>query len=312
MALQTRMKWVVVLACCALAAAAAVGARDREQPIFVHWLASGNPHDETIAVYWRSAQAGELDAAGYVDLATMLFDKGFPKDAIRMYERALKLDPEMAEAWFRIGLVEHRDGNLRAARKAYHKCLKILTGHGWCNFYLGLLEEQSGDPSKAIYHYRRAFKFAPELADPAVNPEVLYSHLQLAGLIQNSARNRFGENLPLGYLQPERVAAVQAQFEPTPTPVAEATPSASQGAPPKPTPTPIPLRSSAAPPAASGPAMQPGSRPPGSELEPQRRELAPRVRSVSDEAGAISIRPRRPSITPRAPAGGTAPSPTGG
>jgi hypothetical protein len=300
---QNRITWVIVLACCALAAAA-VAAGDRDQPIFVRWLTPGNPHDETIAVYWRSAEAGELDAAGYVDLATMLFDKGFPKDAIRMCKRALKLEPEMAEAWFRIGLVEHREGNLRAARKAYHKCLKILTGHGWCNFYLGLLEEQTGDSSKAIYHYRRAFKFAPELADPAVNPEVLYSHLQLAGVIQNSARNRFGQDLPLGFLQPERVAAVRSQFEATPTPEAEATLPASRGTSPTPTPTPIPLRSSAAP---------PGSLPPGAEAQPPHREVAPRVRSVSAEAGPIAIRPRRPGITPGSPANsGTAPSPTGG
>lgn len=299
-----RIAWVVGLACCALAAAV-VGAGDREQPIFVHWLIPGNAHDETLAVYWRSAEAGELDAPGYVDLATMLFDKGFPKDAIRMYERALELDPEMAEAWFRIGVVEHREGDLRAASKAYHKCLKILTGHGWCNFYLGLLEEQTGKVSEAIYHYRRAFKFAPDLADPAVNPELLYSRLQLAGQLQNQERTRFGEDLPLGYLQPERVAAIEAQFMPTPTPPPEAASDVSLG--PPPTPTPVPLRSSTSGPSTSPrPPLRPVVRPPSEGGEPP-----PQVRSVSGEAGVVSIRPNRPGVRPPTPAGGS-PSPTGG
>ena len=90
-----------------------------------------------------------------------------------MYRRALESDSSLYEAWFRIGLVKHRQGARRRCASAYKKCLKRLTGHGWCNFYLGLLEEQTGHPSKALDHYRRAFKFAPELADPAYNPEVL-------------------------------------------------------------------------------------------------------------------------------------------
>ena len=115
------------------------------EPMFVRWLVADDPGDEAIREYWERAERDELDAPALVDLGTMLFYRGYPKDAVRMYKRALDLDKDLYEAWFRIGLVEHSEGRLDNARQAYKRCLKKLTGHGWCNFYLGLLEEQLRD-----------------------------------------------------------------------------------------------------------------------------------------------------------------------
>ena len=122
------------------------------EPMFVRWLVAGDPGDETIRAYWEAETRGELSPAERVDLGTMLFARGYPKDAVRLFQRALKDDPELYEAWFRIGLVEHRQGQAREARRAYRKCLKLLKGHGWCNFYLGLLYEQEGEISAAMDH----------------------------------------------------------------------------------------------------------------------------------------------------------------
>jgi len=192
-----------------------------DEPMFVRWLVMDDPGDQTIHDYWQRAEREELDPPALVDLGTMLFYRGYPKDAVRMYKRALDLDKDLYEAWFRIGLVEHSEGNLDNAQQAYKRCLKKLTGHGWCNFYLGLLEEQLGHSSDAMYHYRRAFKFAPELADPKVNPEVLSSSLVLGVHLQDQERRRFKDTLPMGYLEPAQVLRVKRQYEPTPTPEAE-------------------------------------------------------------------------------------------
>ena len=85
---------------------------DADQPIFVKWLVVDDPGDETIREYWQKAERGELEAPALVDLGTMLFYRGYPKDAVRYFQRALKLDKNLYEAWFRIGLVEHREGRL--------------------------------------------------------------------------------------------------------------------------------------------------------------------------------------------------------
>jgi len=205
-----------------VAASAAVAAAD--EPMFVRWLVMDDPGDETIRDYWERAEREELDPPALVDLGTMLFYRGYPKDAVRYFKRALDLDPDLYEAWFRIGLVEHSEGNLDNAQQAYKKCLKKLTGHGWCNFYMGLLEEQLGHGSDAMYYYRRALKFAPELANPRVNPEVMASKLMLGVQLQDQDRRRFKDSLPMPYLEPGKVERVRQRYEPTPTPEPEETP----------------------------------------------------------------------------------------
>jgi hypothetical protein len=193
---------VVVAICCV--GLAGVGADD-SGPVFLRWLVPGNPGDDAIRIYWDASQRGELDAEGEIDLGTMLFHRGYPDDAIDAFERAAKLDDELPEPWFRIGLVNHRRGEVRRARTAYTKCLDRRSGHGWCNFYRGLLEEQQGRAPQALEFYRTAYRHAPELADPRVNPEVLYSKLQLGATIDSAISGRFLINAPLAYMQPARV-----------------------------------------------------------------------------------------------------------
>ena len=193
-----------------------------DEPIFVRWLVADDPGDETIRNYWERAERDELGAPALVDLGTMLFYRGYPKDAVGMYRRALDLDPDLYEAWFRVGLAEHSQGELDNARQAYKRCLKQRPGHGWCNFYLGLLEEELGHSSNALDHYRRAFKHAPELANPKVNPEILSSDLVLGAHLEAYDQQRFDADMPMRYLEPNKVNKVWRQYEPTPTAVPEA------------------------------------------------------------------------------------------
>lgn len=186
------------------------------EPMFVRWLVADDPGDEAIREYWERAERDELEAPALVDLGTMLFYRGYPKDAVRYFKRALDLDADFYEAWFRIGLVEHSEGNLDNARQAYKRCLKKLTGHGWCNFYLGLLEEQLGHSSDAMHYYRRAFKFAPDLADPKVNPEVMSSQLVLGVGLMDQDRRRFKGSLPMPYLEPDEIDSVKRRHESEP------------------------------------------------------------------------------------------------
>jgi tetratricopeptide (TPR) repeat protein len=184
---------------------------DDDGPIFLRWLSPESADDQVIRKYWNKAETGKASANELLDLGTMLFHRGFPKDAVRVYKRALKLDSDLYEAWFRIGLVEHREENYAKAERAYEKCLHLLTGHGWCNFYMGMLQEKTGHPSRAIYHFRRAFKFAPELSDPRVNPEVLYSELYIAGLLRISDRDRFTDYMPMGMVEADKVDRMRSR-----------------------------------------------------------------------------------------------------
>jgi len=197
-----------------------------DDPVFLQWLDPEDPDDETIREYWEMATRGELDPEGMVDLGTMLYLRGYPKDAVRFYRNALDENKKMYEAWYRIGVVEHREHNYEDARYAYEKCLKILSGHGWCNFYLGLLEEQTGHPSKALDYYKRAYEAAPELADPRFNPDVLYSKIQIGAAMQQQDERRFTATVPMPFLDPSAVRSVRTQYLPTPTPTPTPYPTA--------------------------------------------------------------------------------------
>jgi len=176
-----------------------------EEPIFVRWMSATQAVDQIILSYWDQVKKNELSAKGLVDLGTMLFRRGFPNDALDMYERSLEKEEFNPEAHYRIGLVEHKKGNLRQAKSAYKDCLKQMSGHGWCNFYLGYLEEGKGNAKKALEYYTTAFRHAPELADPEVNPEVLYSKLFVGALIRHTEESRFARAMPMPFLEPGKV-----------------------------------------------------------------------------------------------------------
>ena len=188
-----------------------------EDPIFVKWLVMDDPGDETIQEYWQRSEVGEHNPEELVDLGTMLFYRGWPNDAVGFFKQALELNPELSEAWFRIGLVEHHSRDLDGARSGYKKCLKLQSGHAWANFYLGLLEEQNGEAKSAMQHYEMAFKHAPELANPEVNPEILSSKLQLGAQVMHFDSRRFEKIMPMPFLEPATVRKVRRGFEPAPT-----------------------------------------------------------------------------------------------
>ncbi len=176
-----------------------------KEPIFVRWLLADDPGDATILVYWERYGKDELSPSERIDLGTMLYYRGYPKDAVGVFRSALDDDKELYEAWFRIGLVEHQQGNHRKARIAYKRSLDILKGQGWCNFYLGLLEEQEGHAQTAMSYYSRAFRVAPELADPSINPEIASSDLSLGAWLKMTHEKAFQNDLPMPFMEPDEV-----------------------------------------------------------------------------------------------------------
>ncbi len=188
-------------------------AKEASDPIFVRWMSPTRATDQTILAYWDQVQKDKISSKSLIDLGTMLFRRGFPNDALDMYELALEKNENNPEAWYRIGLVEHQKGNLRPARKAYKNCLKQMSGHGWCNFYLGLLEEGEGNADKALKHYTKAFQHAPELVDPEINPEVLYSKLYVGALVKHTEESRFARAMPMPFLEPGKVQGTNRRIK---------------------------------------------------------------------------------------------------
>ncbi len=250
-------------------ASATATPKPQKPPVFLAWLKPDDPGDQVIRVYWKKVEAGTATPEELVDLGTMLFYRGYPKDAVRLFEQAVKMDDSMAEAWFRIGTVYHAQRKLTKARKAYHKCIKRFPGHGWCNFFLGLCDEQLGYTEEAVHYYRRAYRYAPELMDPDVNPAVLYSRIQAGARVPTLMERLVKSQLPLPYLEPQEVSKIRSQFEPTPTPT--------------PTPTPRPV----------------ATKPPVQRRRPPHQAPTPRPAKAAPRSGTKA--PVRPTPVVKAP-----------
>lgn len=283
---------MAVLGAVSIAVAIVAGS---DEPIFVRWLDPTLPLDATIQDYWQRAQGDELSPVEWVDLGTMLFERGFANDAIDAYRSAVKRDKTLADGWFKMGLVYQKKGQRSDARRAYSKCLDIRPGHGWANFYLGLLEEHSGHPEAAIRHYQTAFRHAPEIGDPDQNNELLYSELALAARIDQYRGDRFDLHAPMAYLEPARVKAVSDRLVPPPRPTA--IPETAENE----------VEAVATPPSVVPPAAIPyRTGAPGQSPDKSSAEASPKGTpwGVRGRATGRAARPAEPRPTPTAPPGG--------
>lgn len=194
---------VLVLAIVSMAAAAGAA-------VFERFLSTDRPEDRAILAYMAMDEAGNASAANLADLGVLLLHKGFPNDAEEYLKRAVKLDKENAEVRYRLGLVLQRQGKYRQAIKQYRKVAKLRPGHAYSRFMLALAEERAGNRDAAVYDYAKAYKHAPELADPAKNPLVLDSALQVEAQLLRYRREVESDTIEVGAIDPEAVREMMA------------------------------------------------------------------------------------------------------
>ncbi len=120
------------------------------------------------------ARAEEVSAEDWYDLACELeitsIDEA--KDA---YERALKADPEHADAHVNLGRILHEEGAPAAAEPHYRAALAARPDHETAAYNLGVALEDLGRLDEAIAAYRRALALDPDNAD---------AHFNLAGIYE--------------------------------------------------------------------------------------------------------------------------------
>jgi tetratricopeptide (TPR) repeat protein len=116
----------------------------------------------------------ELNAGEWYDLACDLemtsFDEA--KDA---YERALRIDPDHADAHVNLGRLLHEEGAPASAEEHYRAALAAEPQHETAAFNLGVALEDLGRLDDAIAAYKRALVLDPSNAD---------AHFNLAGIYE--------------------------------------------------------------------------------------------------------------------------------
>lgn len=151
--------------------------------------------------------AGNPDyAPAHNDLAMALIEKGFPKDAEREFERAIRADRKFYPAWYNLGVFRLSQDDFGGARRALEHVIAKKPGHPMALFQLGLLEEQAGNTDKAVYYYAKAFNINRLLMDVRYNPRILDSNLTHLAMLKlypklHNQRSLDLQGTPPGYVQ---------------------------------------------------------------------------------------------------------------
>jgi len=223
-------------------------------------LSPSRPLDRAILGYLELAEGGQATAEDLTELGVLLLERGFPVEAERHLRAAIKLDKHSFAARYRLGLALHRQGRILDAARAYHRALQENGTDPYARFMLAVAEEQLGRTSTAVDDYVAAFRVMPELAEPARNPLVLDSHLQVQAQLD---LHRVTVTTTTFAATPVDPAAVRRMMEtrpapppPSPSPTPTPTPQ------PEPVPTPEPMQLFGGAAAAAPPTPAPAPTPP--------------------------------------------------
>ena len=153
--------------------------------VFERFLSPDRPGDRAIIGYLELVKSGRASSMDLANLGVLILEKGFPGDAEDYLLAALKLDKHNYEAAYRLGLVLQREGRDREAVRYYKMTVKQRPGYAQALFMLALAEERCGRREDAIHDFAKAYRHAPELANPKKNPLVYDSNLQTEAILRH-------------------------------------------------------------------------------------------------------------------------------
>lgn len=150
---------------------------DLSGAVYESYLDPHHPLDRKIIQLREKIAKDPKNPTWHNDLGVALMQKNFPKDAMRAFKDALKLDKTFYSAWFNLGLYYEVAGHKFKAYRCFKKTLKHKPGHDLALFHLGYLLEKWGFKQKAIKHYAKAFYHNQVILDPGYNALILYTKL---------------------------------------------------------------------------------------------------------------------------------------
>jgi len=147
---------------------------------------------------YNKALSFSASAAGYNNLGYVQYLQGKADAALQSYRKALRVDPNYAEAYNNIGLVFESQNNYEQAVQYYNRALEIDPELHQAHINLGDVYLAQMNYSSAEQAYLRAKSAAPERGDP---------YFKLAGLY--ARMSRFDEALSM-FRQGERYGEPKA------------------------------------------------------------------------------------------------------
>jgi tetratricopeptide (TPR) repeat protein len=100
-----------------------------------------------------------------------------PQEAREAYQRALELDPRLADAHVNLGRQLHMAGELGRAEPHYREAARLDPADPTPHFNLGVLLDEVGRRDEAVHAYRQAILRDPDFADAHCNLGLLLESL---------------------------------------------------------------------------------------------------------------------------------------
>ena len=122
------------------------------------------------------SDAREFTAEQWYELALDL-EGSSPAEALHAYERALELDPGLADAHVNLGRLLHFAGERGRAEAHYRDAVRLAPDDPTPHFNLGVLLEEQGRREEAVHAYGQAVSRDPDFADAHCNLGLLLESL---------------------------------------------------------------------------------------------------------------------------------------
>jgi len=143
-------------------------------------------HDEALALLRATYAAHPDEPDVHNHMAVVLMDMGNLDAAMQQLDAALALDPRHDGALYNAGRIHERQGRREAALAAYREAIEINPVNPAAHAALAATLEASGEPGRALVHWRDAADFGRDA------PEYVVGYAMAA-----SRRGAFGDAIPI-------------------------------------------------------------------------------------------------------------------
>ncbi len=175
-------------------------------PSFVVLAASPPNLDKALAAQQQMVVDRPYDAEVHNDHGNLLVLAGRHEEASDAYRRSIELAPGETLARYNLAVLLQQTGFAKQAVAAFQELLEIDARHARAHYQLGMLFDSRKQRTRALEHYAQAFAYDPGLTFAKNNPHILDNRLATeALLISQSYGDAPSSDVPRLYGEPERI-----------------------------------------------------------------------------------------------------------
>ncbi|MFQ5738544.1 MAG: tetratricopeptide repeat protein [Acidobacteriota bacterium] len=125
-------------------------------------------------ILYRMARAFQARAIRLQEEGEVLFRQGEIGEAIERYRQALAVNPDLAQAYFSLGVAYGEAGEVEKERESYQEAIRIAPDFAQAHYNLGRLLMAQGESAAAVRRLRKAVEIKADYAEALVNLSALY------------------------------------------------------------------------------------------------------------------------------------------